>query len=62
MSIRDRRLISAMTPEAKEKQERLEAEGRDPITGRKRCEGVGCGCEVRHSSANHNGNEEGESA
>ncbi|MDR0374408.1 MAG: hypothetical protein LBH85_01610 [Treponema sp.] len=48
MSVRDRRRISAMTPEAREKMARLEAEGKDPVTGRKMCEGVDCGCAVKH--------------
>jgi hypothetical protein len=37
-----------MTPEAREKMARLEAEGKDPVTGRKMCEGVDCGCAVKH--------------
>ncbi|MDR1469325.1 MAG: hypothetical protein LBT00_08540 [Spirochaetaceae bacterium] len=35
MSLRDRRVISSMTPEAKAKAQRLESEGRDPVTGKK---------------------------
>jgi hypothetical protein len=35
MSIKARRLVSSMTPEAKAKARQLETEGKDPITGRK---------------------------
>jgi hypothetical protein len=52
MSIKARRIISAMTPEAVEKVERFEAEGRDPITGRKLCERVDCGCELTPGNTN----------
>jgi hypothetical protein len=48
MSMRERRILSAMTAEAREKQERLEAEGRDPLTGRPACEGTDCACEQKH--------------
>jgi hypothetical protein len=51
MSIRGRRLISSMTPEAKEKVARCDAEGRDPITGRNLCESVDCGCSVKDDTA-----------
>jgi hypothetical protein len=44
MSMRQRRIVSAMTAEAQQKRERLEAEGKDPLTGRPVCEGVGCAC------------------
>jgi hypothetical protein len=60
MSVRGRRLISAMTPEAKEKIARFEGEGRDLITGKKQCERVECGCAV--GTTNHNSvNDDGES-
>jgi hypothetical protein len=35
MSLRERRLMSSMTPEARAKAEKLRTEGKDPITGRK---------------------------
>ena len=44
MSMRQRRIVSAMTAEAQEKRERLEAEGKDPLTGRPVCEGTDCAC------------------
>jgi hypothetical protein len=46
MSVRERRIISAMTPDAETEKARLEAEGKDPITKREKCEGVDCGCAV----------------
>lgn len=58
MSVRGRRLISAMTQEAKEKMTRLELEGRDSITGRKLCDRVKCGCTVKQSDTNNNNEEE----
>ena len=49
MSMRDRRILSSMTQEARAKAQKLQAEGRDPITGRK--EGVKAApcpaCEVK---------------
>ena len=51
MSMRQRRIVSAMTSEAREKRERLEAEGRDPLTGRPVCEGTDCACEQKHGGA-----------
>lgn len=48
MSLRERRIISAMTPEAEAKMARMEAEGLDPITGKPLCEGVNCRCEIKH--------------
>jgi hypothetical protein len=62
MGVRERRLISAMTPEAKEKRERLEAEGRDPITGRNLCGRVECGCALKHDNTTHTAASAGESA
>jgi hypothetical protein len=48
MSMRERRILSAMTAEAREKRERMEEEGRDPLTGRPECEGTDCACEQKH--------------
>jgi hypothetical protein len=55
MSMRERRIVSAMTAEAREKRERLEAEGKDPLTGRPVCEGTGCGCGQRGGGAPEGG-------
>ncbi|MDR0377297.1 MAG: hypothetical protein LBH70_05835 [Spirochaetaceae bacterium] len=54
MSVKDRRRISAMTPEAEKTKARREAEGMDPVTGRRLCEGVDCGCAAKHGAAVHN--------
>lgn len=48
MSVRERRIISAMTPEAQAQQAQREAQGLDPVTGKPTTQGVKCECEVKH--------------
>jgi hypothetical protein len=48
MGFKDRRIISTMTAEAKEKQSRMEVEGRDPLTGKPHCLENSCQCAALH--------------